>query len=100
MEKGWDVLFGSSDGIFFGGGFGIDRRFECMRQFTGELVWHRPFENGLENIVSRPETFRLHQLEIFLVSPDDGGAPRSAQWIIKTQDLSRIGFIKTGATMA
>ena len=72
MEKGWDALFGSSDGIFFGGSDLV---------LTGDLsACVSSLENsygiGLSRVDSKSllagaETFRLHQLEIFLVSPDD-----------------------------
>ena len=75
-ERGWDALFGSSDSIFFGGSDLV---------LTGDLsACVSSLENsygiGLSRVDSKSllagaETFRLHQLEIFLVSPDDGGAP-------------------------
>ena len=78
MERGWDALFGSSDSIFFGGSDLV---------LTGDLsACGSSLENsygiGLSRVDSKTllagsETFRLHQLEIFLVSPTDGvpGAP-------------------------
>ena len=92
MEKGWDALFGSSDSIFFGGSDLV---------LTGDLsACVSSLENsygvGLSRVDSKTllagaETFRLHQLEIFLVS----SMIVQDQWIIQghRRDLARIGFL-------
>ena len=58
MERGWDALFGSSDSIFFGGSDFDDRRFECMRQFTGELVCIGLSRVDSKTLLAGSETFR------------------------------------------
>ena len=72
-ERGWDALFGSSDSIFFGGSDLV---------LTGDLSscvssLENSYGVGLSRMDSKTllagsETFRLHQLEIFLVSSSDG----------------------------